>query len=874
MTYNLETEKLFSEALDYFEQKNYAKAIYIFTELAEMGLPKAMYYLGICYYHGYGTGTNLETAAHWYEKAANLGHAKAQFNIAMCYIHGRGVNQNEPKAVDWLAKATEQGDVQAICNLANCYFHAIGVAQDYEKAIEYYQKAAEQGDAFAQYNLGNAYSQGLGVPKDIDKAKEWLQKSIAGGTAEAQKLLDKISGNAPAYKMTFNYLFSHRTLPMSIFHDLDMFYQSIITSPQNLQRYLQNVLLTATAWAQKYSPDVEPGFTVERFKMGIFGQSYEYGVIAINIPNCAELNDCVDIAIPCRRDHAGYFTCELSENTNDGSMMFIVGEWKPDGNSENLTHVNYGPLKTETKETFIARVIKIVYGVDYVPPVKDDDNPPASENDESDFYTKFSTLVVKGYEAYKNKDYTTALNLLNETLEEIDIYAVFFQIRSQVLKALGNFLMSDYDMFRAKLIDYYDIMDGKTIDTEIIKTLELEPREPLIQTENYYDILQNNDEDLLFCIREREGEPRNSEILYSGGKNALLCRRLGQYVLLDEVHQGVRNKLYEIEKVLIAEFKPTDEKRNIDKDSGIIREYMATVRHLSPTVNLDTIEDICIDIFPMTIYLATLICSNCSDADTALKYLKTIGDKYPENYYALYEIYAGFPDIENPSPDLTKWLNREKALYYLELSAKYGYEPAIKIMAEYAPPPDCADLKEIKMTKTKELLKILEDDMSAWLLRPATQKEITQCQKDLESIALEPLPKSYIAFLKIHNGFAWNGIEFYGTYKVSEEGKPDGFKLIDIVSMNDEFNDLYELDDKVLLGRADEDYYTYNIETEKYEALELESRETWEEFDTFDELFASVVGGRLSSVDEDSLTDEDINELQYEHDEGRYDGEV
>jgi hypothetical protein len=117
---------------------------------------------------------------------------------------------------------------------------------------------------------------------------------------------------------------------------------------------------------------------------------------------------------------------------------------------------------------------------------------------------------------------------------------------------------------------------------------------------------------------------------------------------------------------------------------------------------------------------------------------------------------------------------------------------------------------------------------------------------------LEPLTHGNIDFLKKINGLAWNGILFYSTYRVTEAGNPNGFCLMDLVTMNDEFNDFYELDEKVLLGRADEDYFAYNIETKKYEALELESREAWEECDTFEDLFLFTVGGRLGLNDENS----------------------
>jgi hypothetical protein len=170
------------------------------------------------------------------------------------------------------------------------------------------------------------------------------------------------------------------------------------------------------------------------------------------------------------------------------------------------------------------------------------------------------------------------------------------------------------------------------------------------------------------------------------------------------------------------------------------------------------------------------------------------------------------------------------------------------------------------MSVIDEIVDILMEDDGAMILRIASEEDIKQCNENLVEFGLEPLPQGYIDFLKKHNGLSWNGIEFYSTDQVYEEGKPDGYRLMDLVSMNDEFNDYYELDEKVLLGRADEDYYTYNIETKRYEMLERESREPWNEFDTFEDLFFYAVGGRLGLLEEE--------EQQYEHDEGKYDGQT
>jgi len=144
-----------------------------------------------------------------------------------------------------------------------------------------------------------------------------------------------------------------------------------------------------------------------------------------------------------------------------------------------------------------------------------------------------------------------------------------------------------------------------------------------------------------------------------------------------------------------------------------------------------------------------------------------------------------------------------------------------------------------------EIIDIVNEDEGAMIPRPATDEDINQCNADLIELGLEPLPQGYVDFLKKNNGLAWNGIEFYSTYQVVEAANPDGYKLMDLASMNDDFNDRFELDEKVLLGRADDDYYTYNIETMKYEVLEFTSRELMDEFDEFAGLFRFTVGGRL-----------------------------
>jgi hypothetical protein len=158
------------------------------------------------------------------------------------------------------------------------------------------------------------------------------------------------------------------------------------------------------------------------------------------------------------------------------------------------------------------------------------------------------------------------------------------------------------------------------------------------------------------------------------------------------------------------------------------------------------------------------------------------------------------------------------------------------------------------MSRIDEIIDILNEDKGAMIPRAASEKDIARCQRDLTKLGLVPLPQGYIDFLKKNNGLAWNGIVFYSTDQITEADNPNDFRIMDLAVMNDDFNERYELDEKVLLGRTDEDYYTYDIETKRYEALELESREPWEEFNSFEDLFFFTVGGRLGLFDEGDET--------------------
>ena len=124
---------------------------------------------------------------------AQEGITRAQFRIGIMYHFGRSVPVNRDLAEKWFTKAlpqllraAQQGVAWAQADLGTTYEFGISLQQDFNRAAYWYEQAATQGYAGAQTNLGVLYAQGDGVPYDRSKAVFWLRKSAAQGDKVAK----------------------------------------------------------------------------------------------------------------------------------------------------------------------------------------------------------------------------------------------------------------------------------------------------------------------------------------------------------------------------------------------------------------------------------------------------------------------------------------------------------------------------------------------------------------------------------------------------------------------------------------------------------------------------------------------------------------
>ncbi|MCR5688086.1 MAG: SMI1/KNR4 family protein [Lachnospiraceae bacterium] len=177
-------------------------------------------------------------------------------------------------------------------------------------------------------------------------------------------------------------------------------------------------------------------------------------------------------------------------------------------------------------------------------------------------------------------------------------------------------------------------------------------------------------------------------------------------------------------------------------------------------------------------------------------------------------------------------------------------------------------------------------ETDALIVKPAADEEIERCNKDLDEISggtgedyiasIKPgarksekeksaalsLPDDYTEFLKIANGYAWNGFQFFGTYQVTV--KKSGYTLLDIVSVNQNYRERkFGLKDMIVLGDFDDDLYAYDFKSSKYLVMDQITLTPFDEYDSFDELFTCTVGAYAYYDDEwpdDEFDDDDIIE--------------
>ena len=105
-----------NEGFEAAQRGDFATAMREWRPLAEAGVAKAQYNLGVMYDKGKGVPEDDTEAVKWYRLAAEQGHAQAQSNLGAMYANGEGVPEDYVQAYAWTNLAAAQGHKKAAGN--------------------------------------------------------------------------------------------------------------------------------------------------------------------------------------------------------------------------------------------------------------------------------------------------------------------------------------------------------------------------------------------------------------------------------------------------------------------------------------------------------------------------------------------------------------------------------------------------------------------------------------------------------------------------------------------------------------------------------------------------------------------------------------
>ena len=196
-------EERTAEAEKFFIKGEFETAYHIFKQLAEEGVPRAMYFMGEYLRWGYGYYFGLdydkEGGFQWHQKGAELGDPLCILNTSYMYEGEEKKNiqqsiidkiremaqagdifvQNEladivegEEKFELLKESAEHGLARSMEKLGNMYEYGRGVEENEVEAFKWYMRAAELGNKDALANVGWCYQEGHGVDSNINKAIE------------------------------------------------------------------------------------------------------------------------------------------------------------------------------------------------------------------------------------------------------------------------------------------------------------------------------------------------------------------------------------------------------------------------------------------------------------------------------------------------------------------------------------------------------------------------------------------------------------------------------------------------------------------------------------------------------------------------------
>lgn len=154
------------------------------------GDPEGHAMLASLYANGAGVKRDPARALALYRQAAEAGLPLGQWRLGLMLDAGEGLDAPQPEeAFKWIKAAADQNFAPALTSLAVLYAEGRGTGQDFFEAMRNYQRAAAIGQAHAFYGLGVMNMRGQAAPEDIGEGLAFMFVAATLGDPSASDTL-------------------------------------------------------------------------------------------------------------------------------------------------------------------------------------------------------------------------------------------------------------------------------------------------------------------------------------------------------------------------------------------------------------------------------------------------------------------------------------------------------------------------------------------------------------------------------------------------------------------------------------------------------------------------------------------------------------
>ena len=213
-------EELYNVGYAYYHgtngvEQNYQKAYEYFLKAAQLKMPKAMNYLGVMCFNGYGVKKNINDALGWYSRAGAEGDVNAQYNLAEICLNGTEVKQDIETALKLYTAVYYSKTELSRISATNVGFIYMNYYKDYYQAFKWflfatdYAKSKDKACNTAYHNLGVLCESGQCPEPELNNisgAISFYEEAANLGYLQSMDDLGRLYAGAKQYKESTYWL--------------------------------------------------------------------------------------------------------------------------------------------------------------------------------------------------------------------------------------------------------------------------------------------------------------------------------------------------------------------------------------------------------------------------------------------------------------------------------------------------------------------------------------------------------------------------------------------------------------------------------------------------------------------------------------------